>query len=169
NYFSGVNAVGTGNFDGSATGLVLADFMLGRTSTFAQGTIYGFYSGQFYQALYIQDSWKINSRLTANLGVRWEPYTSVYQKYGGQDEHFDAGLFAANVHSTVYQNAPAGVVFSGDPQYTCGNSFNCNKWDKFFPRVGLAWDPRGNGRMTIRAAFGMFQDRMSMLSLSQEQ
>ncbi|MBV9744071.1 MAG: carboxypeptidase regulatory-like domain-containing protein, partial [Acidobacteriia bacterium] len=169
NYFSGVNAVGTATFDGSVTGLVLADFMIGRPVTFSQGTIYGFYSRQFYQALYIQDSWKISSRLTANFGVRWEPYTAVYQKYGGQDEHFIPTLFAAGGHSAVYQNAPAGVVFSGDPQYTCGNSFNCPKWDKFFPRAGLAWDPKGNGRTVIRAAFGMFQDRMSMLSLSQEQ
>ncbi|HLI85056.1 MAG TPA: carboxypeptidase-like regulatory domain-containing protein [Bryobacteraceae bacterium] len=44
NYYSGVNAVGTATFDGSVTGLVLADFMLGRPATFAQGTIYGFYS-----------------------------------------------------------------------------------------------------------------------------
>ena len=176
NYWSGVNAVGTANFDGSKTraigalnGYPLADFMLGLPTTFNQGTIYGFYSRQYYQALYIQDSWKITSRLTANFGVRWEPYTAVYQKYGGQDAHFDAGLFAQGVKSTVYQNAPPGMVFSGDSQYTCGNSFNCSKWDKFFPRVGLAWDPRGDGKMTIRAAFGMFGDRMSMLSLSQEQ
>ncbi|MBV8733045.1 MAG: carboxypeptidase regulatory-like domain-containing protein, partial [Acidobacteriia bacterium] len=52
NYFSGVNAVGTATFDGSVTGLVLADFMIGRPVTFSQGTIYGFYSRQFYQALY---------------------------------------------------------------------------------------------------------------------
>jgi hypothetical protein len=169
NYFSGVNAVGTANFDGSVSGSILADFMLGRPSTFAQGTIYGFYSRQYYEALYIQDSWKISSRLTANFGVRWEPYTAVYQKYDGQDAHFDQGLFAQNVHSTVYQNAPAGLVFSGDKQYTCGNSFNCPKWDKFFPRVGLAWDPRGDGRTSVRIAYGMFGDRMSMLSLSQEQ
>jgi hypothetical protein len=169
NYWSGVNAIGTANFDGSVTGSVLGDIVLGRPSTFAQGTIYGFYSRQYYQALYVQDSWKVSSRLTANLGVRWEPYTAVYQKYTAQDAHFDQGLFNAGVHSTVYPNAPPGMVFSGDPQYTCGNSFNCSKWDKFFPRVGLAWDPKGNGRMTVRAAFGMFGDRMSMLSLSQEQ
>jgi hypothetical protein len=174
NYFSGVNAVGTANFDGSATGAggaasVLSDFMLGRPSSFAQGTIYGFYSRQFYASMYLQDSWKITPHLTANYGVRWEPYLAVYQKYGGQDEHFDPALYAQNVHSSYYQNGPAGIVFAGDPQYNCGNSFQCNKWGKFFPRVGLAWDPKGNGRMTVRAAYGMFQDRQSMLSLSQEQ
>jgi Carboxypeptidase regulatory-like domain/TonB dependent receptor len=174
NYYSGVNAVGTATFDGSYTGAgggasVLTDFMLGHPVTFSQGTIYGFYSRQFYGSLYVQDSWKITPRLTANYGVRWEPYLSVYQEYSHQDEHFDPALFAANVHSTYYQNAPAGIVFPGDPQYVCGNGFSCNKWDKFFPRIGLAWDPQGNGRMTIRAAYGMFQDRQSMLSMSQEQ
>ncbi|HEV3333302.1 MAG TPA: carboxypeptidase regulatory-like domain-containing protein [Bryobacteraceae bacterium] len=169
NYWSGVNAVGTATFDGSVTGSIPADFLLGRPATFAQGTIYGFYSRQYYQSLYIQDSWKINSRLTANFGVRWEPYTAVFQKFGGQDAHFDPASFANGVQSTVYQNAPAGLVFSGDKQYTCGNSFNCSKWDKFFPRVGLAWDPKGDGKMVVRAAYGMFGDRMSMLSLSQEQ
>jgi hypothetical protein len=136
---------------------------------FSQGTIYGFYSRQYYASMYIQDSWKISRRLTANYGVRWEPYMSPYQKFPNQDEHFDPALFTQNIHSTYYQNAPAGVVFSGDPQYTCGNSFNCTKWNRFIQRVGLAWDPTGNGRMTVRAAYGMFQDRQSMLSLSQEQ
>ena len=172
NYWSagGVNASGLANFDGSVSGgLPVADFMLGRFSSWSQGTLYGFYSRQFYQALYIQDSWKISSRLTMNYGLRWEPYTAVYQSRSHQDLHFDRTLFDQNVRSTFYTTAPAGLVFSGDPQYTCGNSFNCSKWDKFFPRVGLAWDPKGDGKMTIRAAYGMFGDRMSMLSLSQEQ
>ncbi len=170
NYWSGVNGIGSATFDGSVSGGVpLVDFMLGRPAAFSQGTNYGFYSRQYYGSLYIQDSWKINRRLTANYGVRWEPYTAVFQKFSHQDLHFDPALFTQNVRSTFYKSAPAGLVFSGDPQYTCGNSFNCPKWNKFFPRVGLAWDPKGDGRMTIRAAYGMFGDRMSMLSLSQEQ
>jgi len=174
NYWSGggVNASGAATFDGSVSGDPRTDFMLGLTSTangWSQGTLYGFYSRQTYQALYIQDSWKVSSRLTLNYGVRWEPYTAVYQQSSHQALHFDPALFTQNVHSSYYQNAPAGLVFSGDPQYSCGNSFNCPKWNKFFPRVGLAWDPMGNGRMTIRAAYGMLGDRMSMLSLSQEQ
>lgn len=174
NYWSGggVNATGNAVFDGGISGNALADFLLGRTSNangWSQGTLYGFYSRQYYGALYVQDTWKIGRRLTMNYGVRWEPYMAVHQKYDHQDLHFDPALFAQNVRSSYYQNAPAGLVFSGDPQYTCGNAFNCPKWNKFFPRVGLAWDPKGDGKMTIRLAYGMFGDRMSMLSLSQEQ
>ena len=171
NYWSGggVNATGAATFDGSITGVPLADFLVGKPVTWSQGTLYGFYSRQFYRALYIQDSWKINRRLTANYGVRWEPYTAVSQTRAGQDLHFDPALFNQNVRSTIYQNAPAGLVFSGDPQYSCGNAFNCPKWNKFFPRIGFAWDPKGDGKMTIRAGYGMLGDRMSMLSLSQEQ
>ena len=58
--------------------------------------------------------------------VRWEPYTAVYQQSSHQALHFDPALFTQNVRSSYYQNAPAGLVFSGDPQYSCGNSFNCN-------------------------------------------
>jgi len=174
NYWSGggVNATGLATFDGGISGNALVDFMLGRTSNangWSQGTTYGYYSRQYYAALYVQDNWKIGRRFTLNYGVRWEPYMAVYQKYDHQDLHFDPALFTQNVRSSYYQNAPAGLVFSGDPQYTCGNSFNCPKWNKFFPRIGFAWDPVGDGRTTIRAGYGMFGDRMSMLSLSQEQ
>lgn len=161
NYWSGVNGLGTAAFDGGLTGLILGDFMLGRPVTFTQGTLYGFYERQYYLSLYLQDSWKLHPRLTINYGVRWEPYTSYYNKTG-QIVHFDPTLFVQNVHSTVFKNAPAGLVFPGDPGYKCGNSYNCDVWAKFFPRLGLAWDPKGNGRMTVRAAFGMYGDRSHM-------
>jgi hypothetical protein len=166
NYWSGVNGVGTANFDGSVTSLVLGDFLMGRPLTFNQGTIYGFYTRQFYDSLYAQDSWKIHPRLTVNYGVRWEPYLSPYNNRG-ENEHFDLDLFKQNVHSKVFVNAPAGLVFPGDPQYTSGKYFNGPRWAKFYPRFGVAWDPEGKGRMTIRAAYGMYGDRAMMLAGTQ--
>jgi hypothetical protein len=163
NYWSGGNTVGKASFDGTKSGLSLGDFLLGLPVTFNQGTNYGFYTRQFYDSLYIQDNWKINSRLTLNYGLRWEPYLSYYNDRG-ENVHFDPGLFARNVHSTLFVNAPAGLVFQGDPQYTSGKYFNGPSWSKFFPRIGLAWDPQGNGRMTIRAAYGMYGDRAMMLA-----
>jgi len=163
NYWSGTNGVGTAMFDGSTTGLVLGDFMMGRPLTFNQGTVYGFYTRQFYESLYAQDNWKVTPRLTLNYGLRWEPYLSPYNNRG-ENEHFDPSLFAQNVHSKVFTNAPAGLVFPGDPEYTSGKYINGPVWDKFFPRVGLAWDPEGKGNMTIRAAYGMYGDRAMMLA-----
>src|ERR1700682_2589015 len=161
NYWSGLVMVGSTTFDGSVTGLPLADLLYGQPSAFAQGLRYGFYTRQNYGSIYAQDSWKLTSRLTVNYGVRWEPYTSPYNKFS-QSDHFDLGLFNQNFHSSVFKNAPAGLAFPGDPQYPCGKSINCPVWNKFFPRVGVVWDPQGNGRMTIRAAFGMFGDRNHM-------
>jgi hypothetical protein len=163
NYWSGTNAVGVATFDGSVTGLPLADFVLGRAVTFSQGTNYGFYTRQYYISLYAQDSWKISRRLTLNYGVRWEPYLAPYNNRG-ENQHFDPTLFAQNFHSQVFSNAPAGLVFPGDTQYTCGDYFNCPRWNKFFPRIGLAWDPLGNGRMTVRAGYGLYGDRAMMLA-----
>src|SRR5204862_5331946 len=138
----------------------------GIPTTFNHCTNYGFYIRQFYDSLYAQDSWKIHPRLTLNYGLRWEPYLSPYNNRG-QNEHFDLDLFKQNVHSKVFVNAPAGLVFPGDPQYTGGKYFNGPRWAKFYPRFGLAWDPEGKGRMTIRAAYGMYGDRAMMLAGTQ--
>jgi hypothetical protein len=161
NYWSGLVMVGSSTFDGSVTGLPLADLLYGQAQAFSQGLRYGYYIRQNYTSLYAQDSWKLTPRLTVNYGVRWEPFTAVYNKFG-QSDHFDPTLFAQNFHSSIFKNAPAGLAFPGDPQYPCGNSLHCPVWDKFFPRLGLVWDPKGDGRMTVRAAYGMFGDRNHM-------
>ena len=143
------------------TGLGLADLLTGNATTFGQGTIYGFYERQYYTSLYAQDSWKANRRLTLNYGVRWEPYLSITNKQG-QIHYVDKELFAQNYHSPVFSNAPPGVIFPGDPNYVCGKGYGCNEWAKFFPRVGLAFDPKGDGKMAIRASYGMSGDRSHM-------
>ena len=167
NYFSGPDANGNATFTGQNTGLILGDVMLGLTSTFVDGTIYGFYTRQFYDSLYAADTWKLSSRLTLNYGVRWEPYLSPYNSRG-ENETFIPSAYAAGLHSSVFLNAPDGLFFPGDPQYTSGgyshNYYNGPVWAKFYPRLGLAWDPQGKGKMTIRAAYGMYGDRAQMLA-----
>ena len=161
NYESGLNAVGSMTANGSITGLGMADFLLGDLTTFSQGLTYGFYNRQYYSSLYVQDSWKLTPRLTLNYGVRWEPYTAPWSAYG-QFSHFDNSLYEAGVKSTIFTNAPPGFSYPGDPNYACGKSLNCPQWDKFFPRVGVVWDPFGDGKSTIRAAYGMYGDRNHM-------
>ena len=161
NYWSGVNAVGGVTFNGTVTGLALADFLTGNAVAFNQGTRYGMYLYQYYGSLYVQDSWKLSRRLSLSYGLRWEPYLTNHNKYA-QLDHFDAGLFARNFHSSIFTSAPTGLAFSGDPEYDCGNGYNCDKWAKFFPRVGLVWDPFGDGKTSIRASYGMFGDRLHL-------
>jgi hypothetical protein len=164
-YHSGRNSTGRFTFNGQFTGLGNADFLLGLAQQWAQGNLSSFYNRSHVIGAYAQDTWKMTPRLTLNYGVRWEPYLPWSSKYGWFS-HFEQKLFDENVRSNVYVNAPAGLVFPGDSQYDCGKKVECNRWNQFFPRVGLAWDPKGDGRTSVRAAFGMFADRQMVLALT---
>src|SRR5262249_26119036 len=120
NYESGINATGLPTFNGSVTGLSLADFMIGQAATWTQGNISYFYNRQNYIGLYAQDTWKVTPRLTVSYGVRWEPFFPIRSKQG-LFMRFDQGLFNQGVKSIVHVNAPAGLVFPGDPNWSSGN------------------------------------------------
>jgi len=66
--------------------------------------------------------------------------------------------FLANVHSTVYPNAPAGTLYNGDPGFDTGGRPNQTTWLNFAPRISLAWDPKGDAKTLIRASWGIFYD-----------
>src|SRR5208282_416618 len=63
-----------------------------------------------------------------------------------------------DVHSTKFPFAPAGYLFQGDPGGPTNDKLSKNALDKWSPRIGIAWDPEGNGRMSVRAGFGIFYD-----------
>jgi hypothetical protein len=148
---------GNFNFTNDVTGLSMASFLLGYQHTFSQTS--GDYSDSRENVigLYANDKWKVSPRLTLNLGVRWEPQQVMKEIYG-RIQQFRPDAYAAGVHSTVIPSAPAGLFFVGD-------SFNSVKvpdtgqsgdMNNFAPRVGVAWDPTGTGRMSLRAGGGVF-------------
>jgi hypothetical protein len=149
-----LNAAGQYTFTGQFTGTALADFLTGQLATMTQGNPALLYDRQHYIGAYVQDVWKITSRLTLSYGLRWEPFLPNYLKQNRVSEFSYAG-FLQNAHSTVYTNAPAGMIFAGDPEYP-GTGVTSRKLANFMPRIGVVWDPGGNGRMTIRASFGRF-------------
>src|SRR4029077_13159211 len=74
---------------------------------------------------------------------------------------FDPKAFAAGTRSSVYTNAPAGLSFPGDPGYP-GHSMSQRNLNGFGPRLGLVYDPRGQGREVIRAAYSIVYDAPAM-------
>ena len=159
NYTSTRLANGEFAFSGIRTGLGLSDFVSGLPATFSQG-----YGSEVYQrgdnvGLYVQDSWKATRRLTLNYGVRWEPFLPSQAEAGHPwVQQFSMSNFVNNVTSVTYPNAPAGLIFPGDKQWTYGLAVANKNFKDFAPRVGVVWDPRGKGKEVIRIGYGIFYD-----------
>jgi hypothetical protein len=134
---------------------------MGKPNSFQQGSPGLFYYRLNFVALYLQDSWKVNSRLTINPGLRWEPYLPVYVADDGLS-YFDRTAFDGGVGSTVFVNAPAGLKFPGDPGMPVGRRVGFHQMWDMAPRLGLAWDPTGKGKTSIRAAYGVFYNRPNL-------
>ncbi|PWU07181.1 MAG: hypothetical protein C5B51_10640, partial [Terriglobia bacterium] len=138
-------------FTGQTTGTGLSDFLLGDLSSFLQGLPNSYTSRQNAVDLYFTDSWKLSSRLTFSFGVRWDPFLPQQIK-NGQISNFDMGRFLSGVKSAQFVNAPPGFYFPGDPGFP-EQSSAYRKWWHFDPRGGLAWDPKGDGKMSVRASY----------------
>ena len=157
-------ASGNTSFTGQVTGLGLADFLLGRAASFSAGTLTGVNVQSHYLGLYAQDNWRISPNVTVNLGLRWDPYLPVYSAEG-RLTRFDLDRFNRGVRSTVFPNAPAGLVFPGDDAMP-GKSIAHNDWWNLAPRVGLVFDPKGEGRETLRVSYGRLYDLPHMQTFS---
>ena len=145
---------GAGNFvfNGSFTGLGLADFLLGRPSAFNQAQPFTPVGHTNYFGSYVQDAWTVTPRLTLNIGLRWDPFFQ-YKNDLGRFNHFSLEWFRSGVRSTRFKNAPVGVLYDGDPGLE-----NESYLPNFAPRLAAAYDLLGDGRMTVRAAWGRFFD-----------
>jgi hypothetical protein len=158
NSYNNQQSNGMFTFNGGTTGDGLADLLVGRFSNLTDGNVISDYLRQTVMAAYVQDAIHLTSHLTVNLGVRWEPSAPAYDKYG-RGNQFSWPLFTQGWHSSAYPGAPAGLIFSGDSaQDPYGKAFTASHWATFSPRLGLVWDPKGDGRQTIRASFNWNHD-----------
>jgi hypothetical protein len=132
----------------TTTGATLADFVTGNVTTMEQDTPYHTVTSTWYYAAFLQDTYRIIPRLTLNLGLRYDLQLSP-------TESTDlTATFKPGVQSTKVPSAPLGMLFPGDAGVPRG--IVNNQLTHFSPRLGLSWDPFGDGKTAIRAGAGMF-------------
>jgi len=140
-------------FSGQLSGEGLADFMLGRASEFRQG------GGEFKNLLgtrwgfFAQDNWRVNRRLTLNLGLRWDPYIPYYDREG----RVLCFQPRTTQRSKRYPNAPLGFLYGGDDADAgCPKAGSENNWANIEPRFGLAYRLTADGKTSLRLGGGMY-------------
>jgi hypothetical protein len=176
-----LNSGGSFNFDSSASGNGFADFLLGFASSYSEPASVDFVhiTTKNYN-LYVLDDWRVNKRLTVNLGLRWEGIPHAYDSEGTAS-NFYPNLYDPKQAATFLpsgaldQNGPgfttvSGVLLSNLKFYMNGvgiagrngipQALVNNHWDTFAPRVGFAFDLTGHQKTVLRAGAGIFYERI---------
>lgn len=145
--FDFVPSIGNGPF---GAGDAFANFLLGIPDFFFQAPAAP--SNIRSKATYIfgQDEWHVTHNLVLTLGLRYEYSTPKSDTLG---RSFSV---VPGAQSTVFPNAPVGILFPGDKGAPTGSNFpDKNDWA---PRIGFAWQPFHDGKTSIRGGFGLFYD-----------
>ncbi|HTB97955.1 MAG TPA: TonB-dependent receptor [Terracidiphilus sp.] len=147
---------GVFNFASSAptsTGNALSDFVTGQVNTMEQDTPYHGLLSSWYFAFFAQDTYRVLPRFTLNLGLRYDVQLSPVETSNL------TATFVPNVQSTKVPSAPLGMLFPGDKGVPRGIADN--RLHHVSPRVGLVWDPFGDGKTAVRAGGGLFYGSVS--------
>jgi hypothetical protein len=95
-------------------------------------------------AFFLQDDWKVKPNLTLNLGLRWEYFTPIREKYG-------------NISNPVLGTGPDPLL--GINLKLGGDLYNASK-NNWGPQIGFAWSPRNSQTLVLRGGFGIGYNRM---------
>jgi len=148
-----LNNYGVITFNNGATRNALADFLIGIPSAMTQDAPVTALWNSWYGAAFLQDDYRLNSRMTLNLGLRWDVQTP------GTDPQNRFTTYVPGEKSTVRPTAPTGQLFYGDPGVERG--VIPTRLGHVSPRAGFVWDPFGDGKTSIRAAGGIFYGSIS--------
>lgn len=138
----------TGNPQSPAgTGSSYATFLLGAVSSASVNVALGQSQRGYSLSYFVQDDWKVNRRLTLNLGLRYDFQQQPYERNNGISNFspFEADPVSGLLGRTVF----AAV----DGQ---GRTFRNEDHNDFAARAGFAYDVRGDGRMVVRGGYAMF-------------
>ncbi|MBS1821562.1 MAG: TonB-dependent receptor [Acidobacteria bacterium] len=142
---------GAFTFTNFFTGFALADFYLGLPQTFQQGSGDPAMNGKSWTySGYAQDQFRINRKLTVVVGGRYE----VNQPYTEAKGHLAA--LHPGQQSTVQPNAPIGLVYPGDKDTPAATYYADT--NNVSPRLAAIFDPAGDGKTVLRAAWGIYFD-----------
>jgi len=141
-------------FDGTLTGNAAADFLLGLPAQFRRATRNANQDGVgWLLAGFAQDAFRAWSNVTVNVGLRYElPLPFV-------DKNDALNSFRPGQQSQRFPNAPLGLVYPGDPGVPRGTY--ATDTNNLAPRLGVNWDPSGDGRSSLRASWGLFYDALA--------
>lgn len=161
----------------TTTGNAMADLLTGVMSNYYEGNAFGkgYYRSTNFEP-YIQDDWKATPRLTLNLGVRYYLFTRNRERYLQQSAFYPSLYNPANAplrDSDGFLIPGSGTIYTINRDLVFGNGLvqcGANKipvacqigeYKNIAPRVGFAWDVRGDGKTAIRAAVGLFYDGLN--------
>ncbi len=157
-------AYGQFSFTNDITNNALASMMLGKLRTFKQGDRDYKDAFNVFPSLYVQDTWKVNAKLSLDMGIRWDPLLP-WDETKGRAAQFRPDAYYAGETSQVYLNAPPGLFYPGDPGFPNDGAGTSADYNNFGPRLGFAYALGDSGKTVIRGGAGVFyQARISAIS-----
>ncbi|MBI4906024.1 MAG: carboxypeptidase regulatory-like domain-containing protein [Acidobacteria bacterium] len=136
----------TGNpLQPAGTGIGMATFLLGEVSSGSQEFLPAYSFHSWSTGLYFQDDFKLNRRLTLNLGLRYDLASEPVERW---NKHSNFDPYVINQETKL----PGVLTYSGA---TAPRHFVDRDKNNFGPRFGFAWDVTGKGRTVVRGGYGL--------------
>jgi hypothetical protein len=152
---------GTFTFTGAAAGYDFAGFLLGvpDTSSIAFGNADKYFRSSIYES-YINDDWRVNPGFTLNIGVRWEYWSPITEKYGRLVNLDIASGFTAE--AAVKATNPVGSLTG----QTYPDSLIHPDKGTVQPRVAFSWRPLAASSMVVRGGYGVYYNTSVYLPIA---